>query len=225
MKNDMPKPVQQPFKEEIDLPEVGIMADSHGRPETIAAAISFLRGRKCSPIYHLGDICDSFNLKTAETCVGLLRENGVLAVKGNNDHAIVVNHPEGKHASISQATYEYLKGLPSIAEYKGAFFTHSLPFVRKLGLSSMIGIMGNEQAIRFFEKSPNSILFRGHGHSPEIIWQEDNQILSKILSKGQQIDLTGRVPCVVTCGALTDGLCMVWNPEKQYLSCLSFSSN
>lgn len=201
---------------------VGIMGDSHGQPETIAAAIAFLRGRTCRRIYHLGDICDSSSPDTAETCVQLLQENGVFAVKGNNDHAIVANQLGPNRASISQTTYGYLLDLPSVAEYQGAFFTHSRPFVRKLGLSSMIGEMSKHEASRFFERSPRGILFRGHGHSPAIMWQADNNVVSQILIPGQKVDLSERLPCVVTCGALTDGLCMVWHPENQHLTCLCF---
>jgi len=202
--------------------KVGIMADSHGQPETIAAAIAFLRGRDCHRIYHLGDICDSSSPETAETCVHILQENGVLAVKGNNDHAIVVSQQGRSGASISQTTYDYLRGLPPVAEYRGAFFTHSRPFVRQLGLSSMIGEMGEDEAGRFFEISQRGILFRGHGHSPAIIWQDGNRIVSHIITQGQKIDLSQRLPCVVTCGALTDGLCMVWQPENQQITCLYF---
>jgi len=202
--------------------KVGIMADSHGEPETIAAAIAFLGGRKCHRIYHLGDICDSSSPDTAETCVRLLQENGVFAVKGNNDHAIVANQPGRSRASISQTTYDYLQALPSVEEYQGAFFTHSRPFVRRLGLSSMIGEMSKNEAGRFFESSPRGILFRGHGHSPAIMWQDDRHDVSQILTQGQNVDLSERLPCVVTCGALTDGLCMVWQPENQRLTCLCF---
>ena len=201
---------------------VGIMADSHGQPETIDAAIIFLRERKCHRIYHLGDICDSSRPETADTCVHLIQENGVFAVKGNNDHAIVANQHGRNRNSISQTTYDYLQDLPSIAEYRGAFFTHSRPFVRKLGLSSMIGEMSKHEAGRFFEKSPLGILFRGHGHSPAIMWHDDHHIVSQILTQGQDVNLSGRLPCVVTCGALTDGLCMVWKPESHQLTCLYF---
>jgi predicted phosphodiesterase len=201
---------------------VGIIADSHGEPEAIAAALAFLRGRKCRRIYHLGDICDSSSPDTAETCVRLLQENGVIAVKGNNDHAVVANQLGRNRASISQTTYAYLQDLPSVAEYQGAFFTHSRPFVRKLGLSSMIGEMSKNEAGRFFKTSPRGILFRGHGHSPAIIWQDDHHVVSQILTQGQKVDLSERLPCVVTCGALTEGHCMVWQPENQHLTCLCF---
>ena len=208
--------------EHRDRFEVGIMADSHGQAGTIDAAIAFLKERDCRPIYHLGDICDSFNRETVEYCVRLLRENDIKAIKGNNDHAVVVNEADRKHTAISSATYRYLRHLPSLSEYRGAIFTHSLPFVKKLGLSAMIGQMGTDEATRFFESSPRGILFRGHGHSPEIMWRNGKKILSSGLSPEETIDLADRLPCVVTCGALTDGLCMTWNPETQQLTALSF---
>jgi hypothetical protein len=143
-------------------------------------------------------------------------------VKGNNDHAIVANQRGRNQASISQKTYDYLQDLPSVAEYRGAFFTHSRPFVRTLGLSSMIGEMSKNEASRFFERSPRGILFRGHGHSPTIMWQDDHHVVSQILTHEQKVDLSKRLPCIVTCGALTDGLCVVWHPENQHLTCHSF---
>ncbi len=201
---------------------VGIIADSHGRPHTIENAIDFLKNYGCCNIYHLGDICDSFLPETSGTCVRLLHENGVAAVKGNNDHAIVINHGNQAEVVVSQKTLDYLQNLPPTVEYEGAVFTHSLPFVQELGLSSMIGVMRKEWAKRFFLKFPQGILFRGHGHNPEIKWQQNNRIISETISPGQQVDLAKRLPCVVTCGALTQGLCMVWNPNENVLICDSF---
>ena len=192
---------------------VGIIADSHGRSQTIEAAINFLKGYGCCSIYHLGDICDSFLPETSGTCMRLLRENGIAAVKGNNDHAVVVNQVAQAGVVVSQKTLEYLQNLPPTVEHEGAVFTHSLPFVEELGLSCMIGVMRKEWARRFFARSPQRILFRGHGHTPEITWQHNGGIISETLSPEQQVDLTDRAPCVVTCGALIEGLCMVWDPH------------
>ena len=68
------------------------MADSHGKPETILAALAVLKDLNCRPIYHLGDVCDSTRPETAEACLGPLQEQRVITIKGNNDHAIVANH-------------------------------------------------------------------------------------------------------------------------------------
>ena len=68
------------------------MADSHGKPETILAALAAIKGLNCRSIYHLGDVCDSFHPETAESCLRPLQEHQVIAIKGNNDHAIVANN-------------------------------------------------------------------------------------------------------------------------------------
>ena len=203
--------------------KVGIIADSHGQPRAIADAIDVLRQKGCGPIYHLGDVCDSFLPETSGSCVDLLLEKGVSAVKGNNDYAIVINHVGQEGTVVSGKTLEFLQGLPAVLEYEGAILTHSLPFVGELGLSSMIGVMNEEWAKRFFNQFPEGILFRGHGHTPRIRWSDRGELLSEILEIDHAIDLADRIPCVVTCGALTDGLCMVWDTEGKGVTCVSFN--
>jgi predicted phosphodiesterase len=48
---------------------IGIMADSHGQPDTIKAALAALSNLACRTVYHLGDVCDSAHPETAEACV------------------------------------------------------------------------------------------------------------------------------------------------------------
>ena len=203
-------------------PKVGIMADSHGQPETIIAAIAFLSAMDCRPIYHLGDICDSVHPETAEACVRPLRESMVTAIKGNNDHAIVVNQVGLGQEAVPKKALSFLRNLPLMTQYKNAIFAHSLPFERELGLASMIGAMGQNEASLFFKASPQGLLFRGHSHTPEIIRLKGRRILSQTLSVGEKVGLEGRLPCVVTCGALTRGLCMVWRPVENIIECHSF---
>ena len=198
------------------------MADSHGRAETIVTAIAFLSDMDCRPIYHLGDICDSLHPETAEACLRPLWESKVTAIKGNNDHAIVANQVGLDQGSVPQKALAFLSALPLTIQYGNAIFTHSLPFEDELGLASMIGAMGKNEAGLFFETSPQGLLFRGHSHTPEIIWREGRRILSRILSAGEKVGLGDRLPCVVTCGALTRGLCMVWRPEENIIECQSF---
>ncbi len=207
-----------------DCRKVGIMADSHGQPQTIADALEFLGQRGCERIYHLGDICDSFLPETSGSCVGLLREADVSAVKGNNDHAIVINHEGQRETPVSDMALAYLRDLPAVVEYDGAVFTHSLPFVKQLGLSSMIGVMAEGWARRFFDQYPGGILFRGHGHTPKIRWLRNGELSLEEIDTDRIIGLANRMPCVVTCGALTEGLCMVWDAGKQTLTSLSFGN-
>ena len=136
-----------------------------------------------------------------------------MTIKGNNDHAIVANYLDRKKPPVSPESLDYLKTLPLVQYYRNALFVHSLPFVRQLGLSSMIGAMGNIEVHRFCNEFPKHILFRGHSHSSEIICCRGQQTDTRPLAPRENFNLTGNIPCVVTCGSLTRGLCMIWNPE------------
>jgi predicted phosphodiesterase len=195
---------------------IGIMADSHGMPDTITGAVGLFRREDCRLIYHLGDICDSAHPETADSCSGILRANNVTAVKGNNDHAISANHPGGK---ISEETIGYLSALPLVAGYGEALFTHSLPFAEKLGLSCMIRGMGKNEAALFFKEHPGKILFRGHGHRPEIISKESGTIAVRSILPGENTELAGMLPCIITCGSLAAGYCMIWKPDEKSVKC------
>jgi len=201
---------------------IGIMADSHGQSETIQAALAVLTSYNCRPIYHLGDVCDSTHPETVDACVTPLQEHRVMTIKGNNDHAIVANYLDRKKPPVSPESLDYLKTLPLVQVYRNALFVHSLPFVRRLGLSTMIGAMGNNEAHRFCKEFPKHVLFRGHSHSSEIICCRGQQTETRPLAPRESFNLTGNIPCVVTCGSLTRGLCMIWNPEEAVIKCLSF---
>jgi hypothetical protein len=85
----------------------------------------------------------------------------------------------------------------------------------------MIGAMGRMEITRFCNDFPEKILFRGHSHNPEIAWLQRQQVKAQPLAAGLKLNLSKKIPCVVTCGALTRGLCMIWNPEDNYIESLS----
>jgi predicted phosphodiesterase len=194
---------------------IGIMADSHGEPYAIAAAVGMFKKRRCACIYHLGDICDSSRPETAGECVNILEANDVKAVRGNNDHAISVNNPSG----IQGETAAYLSGLPLTAVFGPAVFAHSLPFAETLGLSCMIRGLGKDEAALFFKEHPGKILFRGHGHNPEIILNERGGTAARKLTPGESAELSGKLPCIVTCGSLAADYCMIWNAAEKTVEC------
>ena len=201
---------------------IGIMADSHGQPDTIRDALEVLDAAECTSIYHLGDICVSTHPETADTCMRLLLERQVLCIKGNNDQAIIANHTGRKRSPVSVPILQALKNLKLVRHYQDAIFIHSLPFVQELGLSSMIGAMGPAEIDRFCDQFPGRILFRGHSHNPEIAWLQQRQVKTRTLTVGTRLNLSDRIPCVVTCGALTRGLCMLWNPDENSIESVSF---
>jgi len=204
---------------------VGVIADSHGRAQAIAEAVTILRQEGCERIYHLGDVCDSAKPEVTESCVQVLVAKGILTVKGNNDHAIVVNHRGQRGSSIPSWVIEYLNDLPLVLQYGPGIFTHSVPFVEELGLSSMIGVLEAERTGRFFCQFPEGVLFRGHGHTPTIRWSDNGVLRSEVLEANQRMDLAGRIPCAVTCGALTRELCMVWDIPGKTLTSLTLKGS
>jgi predicted phosphodiesterase len=201
---------------------IGIMADSHGKPDTIRDALAVCAAADCVSIYHLGDICDSTHPETADACLRLLQERRVQAIKGNNDQAILANHTGRKSSPVSPQSLQALKNLKLVRYYQEAIFIHSLPFVQELGLSSMIGAMGPTEIRRFCNQFPGRILFRGHSHNPEIAWLHRQQVKTRSLTIGRKVNLSEKIPCVVTCGALTRGLCMLWNPDENSIESVSF---
>jgi predicted phosphodiesterase len=203
------------------MAKTGIMADSHGHVQRLSDAIAFLKAQNCLRMVHLGDICDSTSPQTADACVALMQNNNILAVKGNNDHAISRNDSQHTGAAVSTATINYLRNLPLLLTDQKQLFTHSLPFEKELGLSSMVGDLTTENIVRFFKKYPGFTLFRGHSHSPEMIRSEKSHFTRSPLVAGKTVDLNRASPMVFTCGALTDGHCLIIEPDGT-LTCLCF---
>jgi hypothetical protein len=92
-------------------------------------------------------------------------------------------------------------------------------------MTVLIGIMadshGQADAIRnalavFADAGCRSV------YHPEIAWLSGGQVQVKSLAAGAKLYLSERIPCVVTCGALTRGLCMIWNPEENDIESISF---
>ncbi len=89
----------------------------------------------------------------------------------------------------------------------------------------MIGIMADshgqadtiQDALGVFAKAGCRSIYH-----PEIAWLSGGQVQVKSLVAGAKLDLSERTPCVVTCGALTRGLCMIWNPEENDIEFISF---
>jgi predicted phosphodiesterase len=198
------------------------MADSHGNIEALSDGVRFLSETDCRPIFHLGDICDSSHPETADECVKILKNNKVSAIKGNNDHLILTSYLNRNGDVISDQTMTYLMSLPFVREHDRAVLAHSLPFYRELGSSCMIWDMGEKEIRRFFRDTKGKILFRGHSHTPVISWRNDGSIITEEIFLEAEINLLDRFPCVITCGSLTRGLCLIWDTEQMKLTCKRF---
>lgn len=199
------------------------MADSHGQADSIKQALNYFGHHGCQFSYHLGDICDSSHPETANICVHLLRRKNIQCVKGNNDHLVVINQKDHRQPVVSSETVTFLKQLPLAIVHGDAIMTHSLPFEKERGLSSMVGIMGPGEAMQFFQTHPHKLLFRGHNHRPEIMWPRNQTTAIRRLSPGETINLDLGKPAIITCGALDEGFAMIWELDRQEIYCHKFS--
>lgn len=202
--------------------KIGIIADSHGEARLIEAAVSFLKSEGCQTIFHLGDICDSYHLAESAACIKLLQDHRIQGVKGNNDHVITRYHATHENLNLTRSQLAFLNHLPLVREYRNAVFAHSLPFEKELGLSCMIRPLDQSQIELFFRNFPGKILFRGHSHDPEIISHGSASSRFTALPARRSVDLRFQNPCIITCGALTEGLCLIWQPEEQTVLSLTF---
>ncbi|MBU4469162.1 MAG: metallophosphoesterase family protein [Proteobacteria bacterium] len=200
---------------------IGIIADSHGRPQAIVDAANFLYDLNCDKIIHLGDICDTLHPETCDACLATIQAHGVFAVKGNNDHMLQLNQEGNAGSPVSEKSLRFLRGLAPVIETNKAFFAHSLPFYEDMGIACITRALGKNEIKQFFALPGERILFRGHSHTPELIWEKEGLYYREVFSKNQTVQLKPFLPCIITCGALTRSLCMVWNMESQEVTCLS----
>jgi len=192
---------------------IGIISDSHGDINILKSAVINLK-KKCSSIFHLGDICQSYKYDNIDECINILIKNNVNAIKGNNDHSIIVNINDNHKNRVNKNSISYIKSLPLVIYDNNYIFTHSLPFDKYLGLSCMIRTMDNQMAKLFFENYPDKILFRGHSHKPEIMVNENGTIIKKLISNGNVINLNTFQSCIITCGALSEGFYLLLDTIK-----------
>ena len=183
------------------------MADSHGDPTSIEAAAVFFKKCGCDLIIHLGDICDTAHPENTAACLERLAAHGILGIRGNNDHTLLLNQP----SLLQPATMAIIRDLPLTRQIESALLTHSLPFASSMGPRCMLETMSTTHIRRFFGNYPAMQLFRGHSHQPEIVRSKQASLLREKLLPGQAYPLGPKESAVITCGALADGFCLIWN--------------
>lgn len=147
---------------------VGLIADSHGNLDATAEAIRLLKARGAGILIHLGDFCDSIRHNRAAAMIRLLRENSVLAVKGNNDFFVESMltdecrppEPEGEPAVA------FLRSVPITRTLNGLLFAHSLPYDSLRSFYEPIDTGTTQRAEQLFAETDFQLLFCGHSHLP-----------------------------------------------------------
>jgi len=184
---------------------VGLMADSHGDSKAIAAAAAFLKAAGCRLLVHLGDICDSTDASTAAACVAAVRREGMWAVRGNNDQALLA---DGAPA-LDPGTRAWLGRLPLGIETPSAVFVHNRPGVRRLGRAALFGDLADGEILSFLGDGAGRLLFRGHGHRPLLQQAGPGGVIQTALPGPPGVSLSGAA--MITCGSLDRATVLVWD--------------
>jgi predicted phosphodiesterase len=147
---------------------IGLIADSHGNLDATAEAIRLLKARGAEILIHLGDFCDSILHNRAAAMICLLQENGVFAVKGNNDFFVESMLTDERRPSRpgEKPTVAFLRSVPFTRTLNGLLFAHSLPYDSFRSFYEPIDTGTTRRAERLFAETDFQLLFCGHSHLP-----------------------------------------------------------
>ena len=198
-----------------DRKRIGIIADSHGNLEATAEAILLLKGRGAGLLVHLGDFCDSVRHDRAAVMIALLRESGVLAVKGNNDFLVENMLADTRRPPDAEGVklLAFLRDVPVVRAQGDIRFAHSLPFDTLRAFYEPIDRGNTRRAEELFNEADFRILFCGHSHLPIRFRKADGRVTRESVPAGRPtaLERTGRYIFVV--GAAADGECALYDEE------------
>jgi predicted phosphodiesterase len=194
---------------------IGILADSHGNLKTTAEAIRLLKGRGADLLVHLGDFCDSLRPDSAPAMMDLLIQNGILAVKGNNDFLMENRLADARRPPDAEGKklLTFLQAAPVVHIRGGIRFAHSLPFDTLRAFYEPIDTGNTRRAEELFAETDFSILFCGHSHLPILFRKSDGRVTREAVpaERSMTLEPTGRYIFVV--GSAADGECALYDEE------------
>jgi len=208
-----------------DRKRIGIIADSHGNREATEEAIRLLKGRSVDLLVHLGDFCDSIRHDRAAAMIDLLRENDVLAVKGNNDFFIekMLADERRPAAAEGKKMLAFLRNVPVVRMLGDIRLAHSHPFDTLRAFYEPIDLGNTLRAEELFNEADFRILFCGHSHLPILFRKENGLVTREPVPTGLPVTLqrTGRY--IFIAGAAADGECALYDGEAGTYERLSLS--
>ncbi len=198
------------------MTRIGLLSDSHGRMRALKQAIGALRRRGAEHLVHLGDFCDSLHRRDLAAVLRVLKENGVLAVKGNNDYIVekrlaAKTYPE---AVDPAGIRDYLQGIPVRIVDGDLCFAHSLPFESIRSFYEPIDDGSTRKAAAVFQKTPHRILFCGHSHLSVLFRRSGDAVSREPLPEDRPLRLDPSDRFIVVVGALELGCCALYDRQK-----------
>jgi predicted phosphodiesterase len=196
---------------------IGLIADSHGNLEATAEAIRILKGRGAGVLVHLGDFCDSIRHARSVAMICLLRENGVLAVKGNNDFSVerMLADERRQTDPAGEPTIAYLRTVPFTRALNGILFAHSLPYDSLRSFYEPIDTGNTRRAARLFTEADFQLLFCGHSHIPILFRMAGGNVTREQVPLGEKLFQDADDRFIVIVGAADEGECALYDGETR----------
>jgi predicted phosphodiesterase len=196
---------------------IGLIADSHGNLEATAEAIRILRERGAGMLVHLGDFCDSIRHDRTAAMIRLLRENGVLAVKGNNDFSVerMLADERRRPDPAGEPTIAYLRTIPFTRALNGLLFAHSLPYDSLRSFYEPIDTGNTRRAARLFTETDFRLLFCGHSHIPILFRMAGENVTREQVPLGEKRFQDADDRFIVIVGAADEGECALYDGETR----------
>ena len=188
--------------------KIGILADSHGRIDSLTGGIKVLTERKVDRMIHLGDMTDTLKPETVNECVHILIENHIDGVLGNHEYSFVAHHFKRYPEKFSDSAMEYVRLLPYVLEISKICFTHFSPEGEMHGLYAAT-TRANYNATLLNSRWP--ILINGHSHDPSIYCRQDGKVENVAFDLDTPFALRRDAQYILTCGALEEGWCAVFD--------------
>jgi predicted phosphodiesterase len=194
---------------------IGLIADSHGNLEATAEAIHLLKWRGADSLVHLGDFCDSVHPDRTAVMISLLLENGVLAVKGNNDSLVETMLAAARRPPDAEEVQmlAFLRDVPIVRAQGDIRFAHSLPFDMLRAFYTPIDTGDTRRAEELFNASDFRILFCGHSHLPILFRKLDGLVTREAVPAGLPTALERAGRYILVVGAAAEGECALYDDE------------
>ncbi len=191
---------------------IGIIADSHSRPEPFRSACETLLNRGAEIIVHLGDFLDSECLDNTEEIISIIEYYDVCPVIGNNEVSVLklISSDESLSGDrLLSSCREFLMSLPIIRNHNGICFCHSLPHDNIRSLYEPVDTGTTDMAGLIFSTTSYRIIFCGHSHKPVIfsLKNHERNVSRKSIGSNDVIRLKNDNRYIIVAGANYEGIC------------------
>lgn len=192
------------------------MADSHGNLKATKKAIAVLRKEGAESLIHLGDFFDSLQNDPLSSLISLLKDNGVLTVKGNNDHQIekLLKDNSYEDGADREEVLSFIEDLPMIMVMKDICFAHSLPFDALRSFYEPIDTGSAKRARGIFKNTPYRIVFSGHSHIPVFFRWKEGHTTRETIMPGHSLSIEKGERYIMIVGAAYGGECALYDRDS-----------